>query len=49
MLSNVGSGEITVGSLTHLIHPGNKVIIMTYKALEEEEAGSHEPIIIHLR
>ena len=44
-----GSGEIHInGPPANLIHPGNKVIIMTYKALEEEEIGSHEPIIIHL-
>ena len=47
--SEQGSGEIQInGAAAHLIHPGNKVIIMTYQALKEEEIGSHEPIIIHL-
>lgn len=47
--SEPGSGEIQInGAAAHLIHPGDKVIIMSYQALEEEEIGSHEPIIIHL-
>ena len=47
--SEPGSGEIQInGAAAHLIHPGNKVIIMTYQALKEEEIDSHEPIIIHL-
>ena len=47
--SEPGTGEIQVnGAAAHLIQPGNKVIIMTYQALMEEEIESHEPIIIHL-
>lgn len=47
--SDSGSGEIQInGAAAHLIHPGNKVIIMTYQSLEEEEIKTHQPIIVHV-
>ena len=44
-----GSGEIQInGAAAHLIHPGDKVIIMAYEYLEREQIDAHEPIIIHV-
>ena len=44
-----GSGEIQInGAAAHLIHPGDKVIIMAYEYLEQEQIDAHEPVIIHV-
>tara|TARA_S200000501_G_C20348448_1_gene536477 strand:+ start:121 stop:483 length:363 start_codon:yes stop_codon:yes gene_type:complete len=44
-----GSGEIQInGAAAHLIHPGDKVIIMTYESLDEEQIDGHEPMIVHV-
>ena len=44
-----GSGEIQInGAAAHLIHPGDKVIIMTYESIEEEQIDDHEPMIVHV-
>jgi aspartate 1-decarboxylase len=42
-----GSGVVCVnGAAAHLIKPGDKVILATYAAMEEEEARKHQPIVI---
>ena len=47
--SPAGSGEIQInGAAAHLIHPGDKVIIMAYESLGEEQIDGHEPIIVHV-
>ncbi|MAH98091.1 MAG: aspartate 1-decarboxylase [Euryarchaeota archaeon] len=44
-----GSGRIQInGAAAHLIKPGNKIIIMTYMGLKNQEIDAHEPKIIHL-
>jgi len=44
-----GSGKIQInGAAAHLIHPGDKVIIMAYESLGEEQIDGHEPIIVHV-
>lgn len=42
-----GSGVICVnGAAAHLVKPGDKVILATYAAMEEEEARKHQPMVI---
>lgn len=42
-----GSGVIGVnGAAAHLVKNGDKVIIVNYGLLNEEEAKNHEPVII---
>ena len=44
-----GSGEIQInGAAAHLIRPGDKVIIMAYEFLNQEQIEAHEPIIVHV-
>ena len=47
--SKPGSGEIQInGAAAHLIRPGDKVIIMAYELLNQEQIDAHEPIIVHV-
>jgi aspartate 1-decarboxylase len=42
-----GSGEVQVnGAAAHLVHPGDKVIILTYHDLPEQEAKSADPRVV---
>ena len=42
-----GSGEIQVnGAAARLVQPGDKVIIIAYAILEEEEAKSFKPTVV---
>ncbi len=44
-----GSGEICInGAAAHLVNPGDLVILVTYKMVEEEEMIGHVPTIIHV-
>jgi aspartate 1-decarboxylase len=48
-----GSGAICLnGAAAHLIHPGDKVIIISYAEYDEAELratnGRHEPTIVHV-
>src|SRR5213076_1411221 len=47
-----GSGAICLnGAAAHLIHPGDKVIIISYAEYEDAElraAGGHVPVIVHV-
>jgi len=44
-----GSGEICInGAAAHLVNPGDLVILVTYKMVEEEEMIEHVPTIIHV-
>ncbi|MDP8931574.1 MAG: aspartate 1-decarboxylase [Actinomycetota bacterium] len=41
------SGTFTLnGAAARLVHPGDKVIIISYAELEEEEARRHRPAIV---
>ena len=49
ILGERGSGEICInGAAAHLVNPGDLVILVTYKAIEEEEISEHVPTIIHV-
>ena len=42
-----GSGVVCInGAAAHLVKPGDKVILATYAAMEEEEARRHQPMVI---
>ena len=44
-----GSGEICInGAAAHLVHPGDLVILVTYKRIEEQDLEGHSPNIIHV-
>src|SRR5262245_19447332 len=45
-----GSGEICLnGAAAHLVHPGDKVIVISYGDYEDAElADGHEPVIVHV-
>ena len=47
-----GSGEICLnGAAAHLIHPGDKVIIISYADYEDADlrsTGGHSPTIVHV-
>ena len=46
-----GSGEICInGAAAHLVNPGDLVILVTYKIVEDHwlTSGSHVPTIIHV-
>ena len=44
-----GSGVIAInGAAAHLVHPGDVVIIISYAAMEDSEARSFEPRIVHV-
>jgi aspartate 1-decarboxylase len=43
------SGEVCLnGAAAHLIHPGDRVIILTYCDFEEDELQGYEPRVIHV-
>ena len=49
ILGERGSGEICInGAAAHLVNPGDLVILVTYKTIEEEEINQHLPTIIHV-
>jgi aspartate 1-decarboxylase len=44
-----GSGVIGInGAAAHLVHPGDLVIIMSYAMLEDAEARTLEPRVVHV-
>jgi aspartate 1-decarboxylase len=44
-----GSGIICInGAAARLVHPGDKVIILTYHDLSEEEARKAHPIVVNV-
>ena len=49
ILGERGSGEICInGAAAHLVNPGDLVILVTYKVIEEEKISEHVPTIIHV-
>ena len=49
ILGERGSGEICInGAAAHLVNPGDLVILVTYKTIEEEKINQHLPTIIHV-
>lgn len=44
-----GSGVIGInGAAAHLISPGDLVIIMSFRAVEEQSVGDHMPRVVHV-
>jgi aspartate 1-decarboxylase len=42
-------GEITLnGAAARLVHPGDKVIVITYGEYEAEECADFQPLIVHV-
>lgn len=42
-----GSGKVVVnGAAAHLVHPGDRVIIIAYAEMEEARASMHRPKIV---
>ena len=49
ILGEKGSGEICInGAAAHLVNPGDLVILVTYKMVNEEEIHEHVPTVIHV-
>ncbi len=49
ILGERGSGEICInGAAEHLVNPGDLVILVTYKMVEESQIKAHVPTIIHV-
>ena len=44
-----GSGVIGInGAAAHLVHPGDLVILISYGLMDETEAKSHLPAVVHV-
>ena len=44
-----GAGEVILnGAAARLVHPGDKVIVITYAQYDEEELANHEPRVVHV-
>jgi aspartate 1-decarboxylase len=44
-----GSGEVTInGAAARLVHTGDKVILVSYAALDEDELASYEATVVHV-
>ena len=44
-----GSGQICInGAAAHLVHPGDMVILISYGLMDETEAKSYLPTVVHV-
>jgi aspartate 1-decarboxylase len=44
-----GPGEVTLnGAAARLVHPGDKVIVITYADYDEAELEGFEPLVVHV-
>jgi len=44
-----GPGDVILnGAAARLVHPGDKVIVITYAQYDEEEVAAHEPVVVHV-
>ena len=44
-----GPGDVIVnGAAARLLHPGDKVIVITYAQYEEAELAAYAPIVVHV-
>lgn len=42
-----GRGDVCVnGAAARLVHPGDKVIVISYGEFEPEEAAAHQPLVV---
>jgi len=45
-----GSGVIGInGAAARLVHPGDKVIVISYAQYDEAEMGTYEPRVVHVQ
>lgn len=46
---DTGSGVVGInGAAAHLVHPGDKVIIMSFVGVDEAERVAHRPSVVHV-
>ena len=44
-----GPGDVILnGAAARLVHPGDKVIVITYAHYDEAELAGYEPIVVHV-
>ena len=44
-----GPGEVVVnGAAARLVHPGDKVIVISYAHYDEAELAGYEPLVVHV-
>ena len=49
ILGEPGSGEVCLnGAAARLVHPGDKIIIITYADFEDAELEGYEPLVVHV-
>jgi aspartate 1-decarboxylase len=49
IVAPAGSGEIRInGAAAHLVHPGDKVIIVNYETVPTDQIADHHPALVHV-
>ena len=44
-----GRGDVILnGAAARLVHPGDKIIVITYAQYDEAELASYEPVVVHV-
>jgi aspartate 1-decarboxylase len=44
-----GPGDVIVnGAAAHLVHPGDRIIVISYAAYEPAEVAAHRPAVVHV-
>src|SRR5204863_10002998 len=44
-----GPGDVVLnGAAARLVHPGDKVLVITYAQYEEAELDAYEPVVVHV-
>ena len=44
-----GPGDVILnGAAARLVHPGDKIIVITYAQYDEEELAGYEPVVVHV-
>ena len=44
-----GPGDVCLnGAAAHLIHPGDKVIVLSYADYDDSEMEAHSPLVVHV-
>ena len=49
ILGERGSGDVKInGAAAHLVHPGDLVILIAYGQMDDAEARTHRPRVVHV-
>ncbi len=49
IVAPAGSGEIRInGAAAHLVQPGDKVIIVNYETVPNDQIADHHPALVHV-